>query len=276
MTENAAARRSVMYGEKDLSSRSIFAGGFINYGYWEGIPLDRELSVDDRIASQRALYRNALRPLELRPEHRLLEVGCGRGRGSALALEEFGPAEVHGVDLLPVQVERAGQDNAAVAARFPGRLRYSQGSASELPLPAGSVDRIVSVEAIQHFPDLDGFAAEAARVARRPARLAVTSYFAPDRDVEAGRLAELLGSFADGMDYAHPVAALTDALAAHGFTGIEVTDIGRHVWPGFDTWLGQTEFRREWARNWLVAWERGLLGYYLITAALTEEEGATA
>lgn len=270
MTDQAATRRSAMYGEKDLSSRSIFAGGFINYGHWQGIPLDRELTVADRVRSQQQLYRTVLRAADAGSGQRLLEVGCGRGRGAALALAEFGPGEVHGVDLLPVQVERAREDNAEVAARYPGRLYYHQGAAGELPFQADSFDRVVSVEAIQHFPDVAAFAAEAARVARRPAKLAIASYFTPTAEVRVSDLAELLGSFADGMDYAHALPTVTDALAAQGFSEIDVTDIGPDVWPGFDAWLGQTEFAREWARNWLVAYERGLLGYYLITAALTQ------
>lgn len=267
-----AGRRSAMYGEKDLSSRSIFAGGFINYGYWAGISLDGELSVADRIASQQALYRNTLARLGLRPEHRLLEVGCGRGLGCALALSEFGPEAVHGVDLSPAQVARAREDNAELVRRSPGRLEFHEGSASDLPVSDEGFDRVVSVEAIQHFPDIAGFVAELARVARRPARMAITSYFAPGRRSTAEPLAGLLGSFADGMDFAHPVDALADELTGTGFTDIDVVSVGEHVWPGFDTWLGQTEFRNEWARNWLVAYERGLLDYYLISAALEPDE----
>ena len=44
------------YGEGDLAALPVFAGGFINFGYWAGIPLDGELTVEQRVASQRALY----------------------------------------------------------------------------------------------------------------------------------------------------------------------------------------------------------------------------
>ena len=49
--------RARMYGPQDLSSLPLFAGGFINFGYWRGIPLDGELSVEQRISSQQQLYR---------------------------------------------------------------------------------------------------------------------------------------------------------------------------------------------------------------------------
>ena len=57
--------RARMYGPQDLSSLPLFAGGFINFGYWRGIPLDGELSVEQRISSQQQLYRLVLRALDV-------------------------------------------------------------------------------------------------------------------------------------------------------------------------------------------------------------------
>ena len=73
--------RARTYGPEDLSSLPLFAGGFINFGYWRGIPLDGELSVEQRISSQRQLYRLVLRALDVSSPDRILEVGCGLGLG---------------------------------------------------------------------------------------------------------------------------------------------------------------------------------------------------
>jgi hypothetical protein len=42
--------------------------------------------------------------------------------------------------------------------------------------------------------------------------------------------------------------------------------LGEHVWHGFDAWIGQTEFRDSWGRNWLEAYNCGLIDYYLVRA----------
>jgi hypothetical protein len=43
--------------------------------------------------------------------------------------------------------------------------------------------------------------------------------------------------------------------------------IGERVWHGFDAWMAQTEFKGSWGRNWLKAYHRGLIDYFLVTAA---------
>jgi len=257
--------RARMYGPQDLSSLPLFAGGFINFGYWRGIPLDGELSVEQRISSQRQLYRLVLRALDVSSPDRVLEVGCGLGLGCALAAEEFGASEVRGIDLVPDQVQRAERVNATAMARRPGRLGFRAGSASSIPYPDGSFDAAMSVEAAQHFDDLPGFATEASRVLVPGGRLVVTSFFATTAD-SATRLPDLLETFASGIDLATPVDALATALQLAGFIDVEVRSIGEDVWPGWDRWIARTDYRDSWSRNWLVAARQGLLDYFVISA----------
>ena len=257
--------RARMYGPQDLSSLPLFAGGFINFGYWRGIPLDGELSVEQRISSQRQLYRLVLRALDVSSPDRVLEVGCGLGLGCALAAEEFGSSDVRGIDLVPDQVQRAERVNHAAMARRPGRLGFRAGSASAIPYPDDSFDAAMSVEAAQHFDDLPGFATEASRVLVPGGRLVVTSFFATTAD-SATRLPDLLETFASGIDLATPVDALATALQHAGFIDVEVRSIGEDVWPGWDRWIAGTDYRDSWSRNWLVAARQGLLDYFLISA----------
>ncbi|MCA1671689.1 MAG: methyltransferase domain-containing protein [Actinobacteria bacterium] len=257
--------RARMYGPQDLSSLPLFAGGFINFGYWRGIPLDGELSVEQRISSQQQLYRLVLRTLDLSSPDRILEVGCGLGLGSALAAEEFGASEVRGIDLVPDQVQRAERVNAPAMARRPGLLGFRAGSASAIPHPDGSFDAAMSVEAAQHFDDLPGFATEASRVLVPGGRLVVTSFFATTAD-SATRLPDLLETFASGIDLATPIDALATALQLAGFIDVEVRSIGEDVWPGWDRWIARTDYRDSWSRNWLVAARQGLLDYFVISA----------
>ncbi|GGM77476.1 hypothetical protein GCM10012275_55240 [Longimycelium tulufanense] len=258
--------RARMYGPEDLAAEPLFAGGFINFGFWSSIPLDRRLDVGHRIASQRRLYEVALDTLGPCHDTRLLEVGCGRGLGSALAATAYGVPEVHAIDLHPDQVERARRTNARTVAAMDGRLVYRQGAANTIPYPDGYFDRLLSVEAAQHFDDIPGFAHEALRVLLPHGRLVVTTFFATGEG-HKDRIAEMLATFRTGVDRAIPVGTMTGALRAAGFVEVTARSIGEHVWPGLDRWQAQQDrYARHWSRNWLTAFRRGLLDYYMVTA----------
>ncbi|MGF1428235.1 class I SAM-dependent methyltransferase [Kitasatospora sp. LaBMicrA B282] len=256
------------YGPADLGAVPIFAGGFINFGYWQAIEPTGPLDEAARIRSQQDLYRHVLDAIGLPGQAELLEVGCGRGMGCELALREYGPAAVTGLDIHPEQLQRARHAHADRLRAEPGRLRFVQGAAERMPAADGEFDAVISVEAVQHFPDLGAFAAETARVLRPGGRVAVAGFFtvddAPGRPAE---LAGLLDSFANGLDIARPVTALTGAWAGAGLTGVRVESIGSQVWPGWDRWLSRWWAPGTWPRNFRHAWEQGILDYYVLTAA---------
>ncbi|SHE71555.1 class I SAM-dependent methyltransferase [Streptoalloteichus hindustanus] len=260
--------RDRMYGPEDLATRDLFAGGFINFGYWASIPLDGPISVGQRITSQRRLYEVALDALGISPTTRLLEVGCGRGLGTALAASAYRARSADGVDIHPDQVARARRTNAAAIASSGGRLAYHQGAANALPFPDASFERVLSVEAAQHFDDIPGFAREVYRVLVPGGRLLVTTFFATG-EAHATELASLIHTMDTGVDHARSVGLVARELAAAGFSEVSSRSIGEHVWPGWDRWLAQTEAATNWTRNWLTAYRLGLLDYYVLVAQRT-------
>jgi cyclopropane fatty-acyl-phospholipid synthase-like methyltransferase len=253
-----------MYGADDLSSSAFFSGNFINFGYWQEFTPGL-ISLDERTASQANLYRTVLRRLELASTDVALEVGCGIAVGTALALREFNPRAVHGLDLHPDQLERARRINAELLAHHPDRYVLRQGSALDIPYPGEQFDKCYSVEAAQHFENLAAFASETHRVLKPGGRLAVTTFFTP-YPAAITELRELLETVADGIDVLVPIDSFRDDLLEVGFADVRIHTIGEHVWHGFDAWIGQTEHRDSWSRNWLAAYQRGLIDYYLITA----------
>jgi MPBQ/MSBQ methyltransferase len=267
-TDNSGMRgaqlRAQMYGPNDLSQLPIFAGGFINFGYWRDISTDGPISVSQRIESQRAMYRLIADDLGISPADRVLEVGFGRGLGSVLIANSYRPAEMHGIDLSPEQVERAHQLNADTLAAYRGRLAFRHGAAEDIPFPDNHFTKLISVEAAQHFEDIPGFVNEAARVLAPGGRLSVVSFFAV-RPGQAEAISELLETFASGVDLATDIGSVLTTLRAAGFEEVSAESIGRYVWLAFDRWMEHTEYADSWVRNWLVAYQRGLLDYYLIS-----------
>ncbi|WP_282797411.1 class I SAM-dependent methyltransferase [Streptomyces sp. CC224B] len=255
------------YGPADLSGDRVFAGGFINFGYWKAMDLGLPLSEVDRIRSQEDLYRFVLDAAGLSRGAKVVEVGCGLGMGCVVMLRGYGCSTVTGIDIHPLQLRRARSAHADLLREEPARLRFVQGAADGMPLDDGEFDAVISVEAAQHFPDFGAFAAETWRVLRPGGRVAVASFFTvDDAPGRPGELARLLDTYASGLDIARPVQALADVFMEAGFTSVRVESIGPHVWPGWDRWLSQWWAPETWPRNFLRAYEQRILDYYLITA----------
>ncbi|MGM1059626.1 class I SAM-dependent methyltransferase [Saccharothrix sp. Mg75] len=256
--EERTALRRHMYGTKDLAALPVFAGGFINFGYWRDVDLTGPITVEQRVATQEALYDVVLDALAPRPGDRLVEVGCGHGVGTRRALRHD-PALVRGLDLVPEQVARA------TAANDDPRVAFAQGAAHDMPFDDGAFDALLSVEAAQHFEDVAGFAREGARVLGDGGRFALTTFFATDA-AAAPELLTAVESFARGLDLAHPVGEVLDHLRAAGFADVAATSIGEHVWRGLDRWLELGPRPDHWDRAYHRVARRGLLDYYLVTA----------
>lgn len=261
---NGPARRAAMYGGDDLSSITIFSGNFINFGYWKDFTPGL-ISVDERTESQANLYRTVLRHLQIDPTDVALEVGCGIAVGAALAIREFNPRTIHGLDISQHQIDRATRVNAELDTPQHNRLVLQQGSALKLPYANETFDKCYSIEAAQHFDNLATFAAEAYRVLRPGGRLAVATFFATHTTAVEG-LRRLIETIDSGVDVVLPIDSFRDDLLTAGFVDVHIDCIGEHVWHGFDAWIEQTEFKDSWGRNWLKAYHHGLIDYYLVTA----------
>jgi ubiquinone/menaquinone biosynthesis C-methylase UbiE len=129
---------------------------FMNYGF---APLSAELAGStepEKYCLQ--LYRQLIGATDLRGK-RVVEVSCGRGGGAAHVALSFQPADYLGIDI--------SENNLALASkRFPGvkNLRFQQGNAEALPLPAGSADVVLNVEASHLYDNPANFFKEVHRV----------------------------------------------------------------------------------------------------------------
>lgn len=96
----------------------------------------------------------------------VVDVACGTGVLARAAVERVGPVgSVVGVDVNPEML--------AVARARPGRVRFVEAPAEELPLDGGAVDAAVSQFGLMFFTDRVGALREMARVTRAGGRIAV-------------------------------------------------------------------------------------------------------
>jgi SAM-dependent methyltransferase len=93
--------------------------------------------------------------------------GCGSGQASTALAEHF--STVHATDVAPEQI---------AAAKPHPRVKYSVAAAERSGLPPASVDLVTVAQAL-HWFDVEAFYAEARRVARPGAVLAVWNYPRP-------------------------------------------------------------------------------------------------
>ena len=89
-----------------------------------------------------------LREADLRPGHRVLDVGCGTGTLAILAGRMCPGAEIVGIDPDELALARARQK----ARRAGVKVRFDRARADALPYPDATFDRVLSTFMFHHLP----------------------------------------------------------------------------------------------------------------------------
>jgi len=149
-------------------------GRHVHWGYWPH-PEQADGSVIDFARAAEQLCRQLYSMANIQEGDRVLDVGCGFG-GTLLSLNEHFP-NVHltGLNIDVRQLERARQ---VVQPRNSNQISFVQGDACRMPFADDSVDVVLAVECIFHFPSRADFFQEACRVLR-PGGCLVLSDFVP-------------------------------------------------------------------------------------------------
>jgi|SRR2546430_1779438 len=133
----------------------------------DGSPFALPRGVRGRLAGWIMKYTNRkqdeiLQLLDVSPGNRVLEVGFGPGRLIGLLAARTDAAIIYGADPSPVMCDAAGRANRAGIEA--GRIVLSRGTAERTGLADGSVDRVVTVNNVAIWPDLDAGVRELRRV----------------------------------------------------------------------------------------------------------------
>jgi len=148
----------------------------------------------------------------------VLEIGCGRGIGSQLILEQFGAAVVDAFDLDPRMVARA-QKRLRSGSRT---VNLWVGDATSIAAADGRYDAVFDFGIIHHIPDWRRALAEVHRVLKPGGRFYAEEVLAPFILHPVVRR-----TLSHPLDDRFDKAAFGDALAAAGLELLCEAELGR-------------------------------------------------
>lgn len=186
-------------------------------------------ATDGHAAAVENLNRVLADAVDLGPDDRVVDCGCGVG-GSSVWLAERRGATVHGVDLVPMQladaralaVERGVRDSVAFARQDFTTTAY----------PDGAFDVVWAIESVCHVAEKAEFAAEAARLLGEDGRLVMADAFRTPEPMTPDEQAAM-NRWLDGWAVPNLATAegFREALVDHGFEDVRLRDVTEHVLP---------------------------------------------
>ena len=156
---------------------------------------------------------------DLHPGERVLDLGSGGGIDVLLSAKRVGPTgRAFGVDMTDEMLALA-QHNAAEAGAT--NVEFLKGHIEAIPLPAESIDVVISNCVVNLAADKAAVFAEIARVLRPGGRIGISDIVAEDSLTPAQR--EERGSFAGCIAGALSVTEFREGLQAVGLIDVSIT-----------------------------------------------------
>lgn len=252
---------SDLYSGTDLDI--LFKGNFINFGYWETVP--NVISSLDIIEANKQLYHQVFKRLNPQEQDTVLELGSGHGGGCVLFSNFYVVQSLLGIDYLKEHIDHSINTHFSLVEEK--KIQFLQGAAESIPLSDASISKIYTVEAFQHF-NASNAVPELKRILCSGGTLVISTFFAKN-SLCFENLLNLLpkpailadscnGEFASLPDILH-------LLKKNSFINVKLENISQYVWPGYDVWVRQND-PCIWDTNWKIAYRKGLIDYYIITA----------
>lgn len=155
----------------------------------------------------------------------VLDVGCGIGGIDVLLAQAHGAAQVLGLDVEDLVLERA-----AARARDAGladRLSFRKVAPGPFPLPDNGFDLVFSKDAMVHIPDKAALYAEVLRVLKPGGVFAASDWMRRDAAPPSDEMRGWLQEISLALDLG-PLAEAEALLRQAGFEAVRVTN--RNAW----------------------------------------------
>lgn len=231
ITRKAPVLYSIHPLENWFTAKSLYR----NIGYWKDSPetLDEASEALAELVGEMA---------QLGPQDDILDVGFGFADQDLFWMRRFAPQSITGLNLTPVQVTIA---RGRVAEHgLEGRIRLFIGSATSMPFPASSFDKVTAIECAFHFVTRERFLGEAYRVLRPGGRIVIADPLPmPDYTIQSLGLRHRL--ILEGyrlfvplpIENLYPGNVLAQKMQDVGFERIQVTSIRECVYPPYMDYL---------------------------------------
>ncbi len=163
-----------------------------------------------------------VRELDLPPDSRVVDVGCGDGTHAFRLATHFG-FRVLGIDPVQRHLDLAREARREEVGDIAARVSFERGTASRIPAPDASLDLAWCRDVLQHVEDPAEAMLEIARVLRPGAYVVSSSTVATDllAPEEADQLFPVMGIVPTSTD----PRVLDDAIAHSGLEVVETIDL---------------------------------------------------
>jgi cyclopropane fatty-acyl-phospholipid synthase-like methyltransferase len=211
-----------------------------NMGFWQGLDTGDPDAIE---AANHALFDMVAGEAGIESGDRVLDAGAGFAV-NAIRLADRHRARVTGVNVSTVQtdigirlVHQAGMED---------QIELIVGDATRLPIPDGTIDRVVSIEAAFHFSSREEFFAEAFRVLRPGGTIALVDLVPlPPTGAVQRRAARLLSrALAIPSSNFYGVDEYIARVVAAGFRDVRAESIVEQTYTPFRRWIGRTIARQ--------------------------------
>ena len=197
--------------EIDLMENGGEPAEYLRHFHW-GLfdDLDRSDDEPERyFTAARAMTERVIAAGGIEDDRRVLDVGCGFGGTLDMIKARNRGCKLAGVNIDERQLQWAQKLLANEGAPGDQRISFATADGCVLPVASGTVDNVLAVECIFHFPSRKKFFAEVARVLKPGGTLALSDFLlAPGA---AGKVVTNVEAFGLGNWYGYSSRPLSSA-----------------------------------------------------------------